>query len=505
MCKFVKKYFQIFILYIKQDKRRYNSENQGDSSEVNNRDNENEVLAIPRFVSRKKVLFLTLLLLCVLFIISIAIYNKSIVYEYSYNGVVLGVVKHGNHDFEKILPDTEKQSAPNTEKLKTPNGAEIVINKERSIKVNKIHTFKYKKKDLDTKKDIIRKITTYENVEVRGYNFIINETVLGTLSSEEEGAKLLERIKDLYLGGKDRNKFKSMFFIEEVFFQEVRTTAEKIVSADKIFKSIAEGAIKLGSYQVKLRETVFDIAFKYDMKVERLEELNSVIDIEYVQVGDVLQVESWQPLISLVTTETEQYEADEDYDIIYQDSNELYIDQEKVKAEGKLGTRLVTAEITKINGIEIERKEMSSVITKPAVSKVILRGTKKRPVPVSKGQFIWPANARVTSEFGPRWGRLHRGIDIGIRYGKVVAADGGKVVIAGNQHNSYGNAIKIDHGNGRATLYAHLNTIDVKVGDKVYQGQRIATSGNTGRSTGPHLHFEVHINGVQRNPRNFLK
>ena len=110
----------------------------------------------------------------------------------------------------------------------------------------------------------------------------------------------------------------------------------------------------------------------------------------------------------------------------------------------------------------------------------------------------------VTSEFGQRWGRLHAGLDLGCPVGSNVrAADGGTVIQAG-YHPSYGYLVVIDHQNGMETYYAHNSQLLVSVGDKVYQGQQIAESGNTGRSTGPHCHFEIHVNGSAVNPRNYL-
>jgi murein DD-endopeptidase MepM/ murein hydrolase activator NlpD len=134
----------------------------------------------------------------------------------------------------------------------------------------------------------------------------------------------------------------------------------------------------------------------------------------------------------------------------------------------------------------------------------ITRGTAPRPATVSQGFFKWPAGGGVVSNFGTRWGRLHAGLDIGVRYGPVYSADGGTVVYAGARGDGYGIKIIIDHGYGKRTLYAHLSKLMVSAGDKVYQGQRIATSGNTGNSTGPHLHFEIHINGAPKNPLKYL-
>jgi murein DD-endopeptidase MepM/ murein hydrolase activator NlpD len=123
---------------------------------------------------------------------------------------------------------------------------------------------------------------------------------------------------------------------------------------------------------------------------------------------------------------------------------------------------------------------------------------------------IWPARGWVTSDFGLRVdpytaGRvMHRGMDIANRPGTpVVAPADGMVVFAGTE-GGYGKVIVVDHGYGVKTRYGHLADIAVRLGERVQRGQRIAGVGNTGRSTGPHLHYEVRVNGIPENPRKFL-
>ncbi len=120
------------------------------------------------------------------------------------------------------------------------------------------------------------------------------------------------------------------------------------------------------------------------------------------------------------------------------------------------------------------------------------------------GALIWPANAPVSSPFGPRWGRLHAGIDLPLSEGTPLrAADGGKVVLAG-WTGGYGNYTCIQHTGTMSTCYAHQSRYGTKVGASVSQGQVIGYSGNTGNSTGPHLHFEVRINGNPVDPLGYL-
>ncbi len=122
---------------------------------------------------------------------------------------------------------------------------------------------------------------------------------------------------------------------------------------------------------------------------------------------------------------------------------------------------------------------------------------------VSSSGLIWPVSGPVVSGFGPRWGRMHEGIDIAVPNGTAVhAAAGGTIIYAGGM-GGYGNIVVIDHGNGLATAYAHLSAIWVG-GGSVAQGQAIAASGCTGHCLGPHLHFEVRVNGSPVDPLGYL-
>ena len=122
----------------------------------------------------------------------------------------------------------------------------------------------------------------------------------------------------------------------------------------------------------------------------------------------------------------------------------------------------------------------------------------------SSSGFVWPVNGRLTSPFGPRWGRMHQGQDIGAPNGTPIkAAKAGRVIKAG-AGGGYGNLTLVDHGGGIVTAYAHQSRFGTADGAQVQAGQVIGFVGNTGNSTGPHLHFEVRVNGAQRNPRAYL-
>ncbi|OCX66086.1 peptidase M23 [Thioclava sp. SK-1] len=128
-------------------------------------------------------------------------------------------------------------------------------------------------------------------------------------------------------------------------------------------------------------------------------------------------------------------------------------------------------------------------------------------IAVDKLPFAMPVTSqfRYSSPFGYRWGRLHAGMDMAAPVGTPILAPADGVVTAAEWENGYGQVIKIQHEFGVSTVYGHLSKIRVKKGQKVSQGDRIGDMGNTGRSTGPHLHYEIRVGGKPINPMTFIK
>jgi murein DD-endopeptidase MepM/ murein hydrolase activator NlpD len=128
-----------------------------------------------------------------------------------------------------------------------------------------------------------------------------------------------------------------------------------------------------------------------------------------------------------------------------------------------------------------------------------------RPRVKTDAEFQWPLVGSINSPFGPRWGKFHSGVDIGSpHYQEVVAAADGEVIYAHDTAGPLGKAVVLQHGRGIRTVYAHLSVTIAREGDTVRQGQAIGGVGDTGRTTGPHLHFEVRRNGIPLDPEDYL-
>jgi murein DD-endopeptidase MepM/ murein hydrolase activator NlpD len=153
---------------------------------------------------------------------------------------------------------------------------------------------------------------------------------------------------------------------------------------------------------------------------------------------------------------------------------------------------------------EIDSLQASSAALTARIQAAQAQHSSSGPSTPSSAGLIWPASGPVTSPFGFRWGRMHEGIDIGASYGSAIHAAAGGTVIYCGWESGYGNLTVIDHGGNLATAYGHQSSIAVTCGQQVSQGQVIGYVGSTGHSTGPHLHFEVRINGSPVDPMGYL-
>jgi murein DD-endopeptidase MepM/ murein hydrolase activator NlpD len=369
-------------------------------------------------------------------------------YEYSYKGKVLGVVKNEAEVYRTVSRPEVKKA------IDEKAGASIVWDEDDGIAVKKVIKLAPADTPVDKEDDIITNIASLDEVGVVGQAVYSDGENIGTVASEAEADRLLGLVKEQALSGEDPDRFSEIDFTGEVTLSEAKTKRKNIETADEIVARLAQ--------------------------------------VSFAAIG-------------VRTVETVNYEEEFEETPVYSDDEERYEDYELVLTPGAAGLRRVTADLVRVNGEVAECNPTAYEVVRPAVAAHIVRGAKKLPEPIGSGMFVRPTKGgSVSSPFGPRWGRRHEGIDIDIKYAPVYAAGDGKVVYTGNRGDGYGVMVMIDHGDGYSTLYGHLSRSAVEIGDEVYKGQRIATSGNTGRSTGAHLHFEVRVNGTPRNPLDYL-
>lgn len=212
--------------------------------------------------------------------------------------------------------------------------------------------------------------------------------------------------------------------------------------------------------------------------------------------------------VNIKVTETVPFKTE------YRRNDTLYVGTYEKTQDGADGKKEVIYSITYKDGVPQSREKVSEAVVLESIPKMIDEGTKTKPVTASKDKYIWPIKDWfvITDGFGARnmaGSTYHYGVDLathGSGY-PIYAADGGVIVTANTnaRASSYGYYVVIKHDNGQETLYAHMRSEPlVSVGERVYQGQQIGEVGMTGFATGPHLHFEIIINGTKVNPLNYL-
>ena len=299
----------------------------------------------------------------------------------------------------------------------------------------------------------------------------------------------------------------SMDFAEKVEIVESFLLPEEITPLEAAIEQVTKDKEVNEIYEVVAGDTLSEIVNKTNIPMDKIIELNDFIKNENstIHIGDEIIITIPEPELSVVRTEQQYVEETYDADVIYIDNDEWYTSQEKVLQEPSSGFRKAVAQVTYRNDKEISKEVVKEVVLMEAVPKIIERGTKIPPT------FIKPiSGGRLTSRFGRRTSPTrgassnHKGVDWGIPRGSSVVASSGGTVTKAGWGGGYGYVVYIKHPGGAETRYAHLSKVLVSAGQTVKQGQKIALTGNTGVSTGPHLHFELRLNGNPVDPYAYM-
>lgn len=425
----------------------------------------------------------------------VAIFSYATGYEYSYNGKHLGYVNN-QEDVTKVLDLV-------SEELSKEYDSNIQINEESDITFESVFILD---KEIDNIDTVLKRLTYMSDMKAEAYGIFIDGALYVTVESEAVAKAVLSNIYDDYVKTEsEKLKYEEIGFKEDVQIQKVNTKLAYISSAKQATNKIMKGGEKEVVYKVKNGDTIYGICEKLDVTWEEIKEMNPGLKQESIYPGDEILLNRATAAVTVRTVEVATFGEKVKYKTKYKKSSDMYEGEERVTQEGQSGKRVVTARLTRENGEIVKRKTLESDIIIEPVTEIIVQGTAPRPKTLPTGTLKYPIyGAVLTSEFGWRWGRNHDGVDWGCGVGTpIYAADGGTVTYAG-WFGGYGLYIEISHGSGVSTAYAHCNDLYVGVGEQVYQGQQIASSGNTGYSTGPHLHFEVMINGSVQDPLQYL-
>lgn len=272
---------------------------------------------------------------------------------------------------------------------------------------------------------------------------------------------------------------------------------------------ITNGTSTPKTYVVKGGDTVWDIAIENNLSPYELAAMNPGFDPDRISIGDVLNLYESTPFLTVKTVEQATEVERIAYDTVYSESAELYKGQTRVTSAGSYGSKEKKVEYVKENGVITAVNVLEETVTQEPVTQYAVVGTTALTIKTGSGTISAPLPtiqlSSTAGQYGAsRGGRRHAGADLKAEKGdSIYAADGGTVVFSG-WSSSYGYLVKIDHGNGVETRYAHCNTLLVNYGDEVSKGQVIATVGSSGNATGNLLHFEIIINGQTVNPLNYI-
>lgn len=299
----------------------------------------------------------------------------------------------------------------------------------------------------------------------------------------------------------------SMDFAEKVEIVDAYLPESQLTPLQTAIDQVTKEQETASEYEVVSGDTLSEISIKVNIPMDKLVEMNDALEDENtpIRVGQKLIITIPEPELSVERVEQNYYEEIYDADIVYVDEDSWYTTQTEVLQQPSAGFRKAVADVSYLNEKEVSREILKEEVVVDAVPKIVKRGTKIPPTyvkPISGG--------RLTSNFGrrkaPKKGAstYHKGVDWAVPTGTAVYASCGGTVAKAGWGSGYGYVIYINHADGRQTRYGHLSKVLVKAGQTVKQGDRIALSGNTGNSTGPHLHFEILIGGSQVNPLKYL-
>ena len=422
--------------------------------------------------------------------------NYCTAYEYSYNGQKLGLVK----EKDDVLQITDLVQGALTEE----KNMKIVIDAKDDITFHR--KLALDESQIDNSEQVLKRLTYMGDLKVKATGIYVNGKKIGAVQDRKTAEKALKDVADKYTKQGDNIEVESVRFLEKVDIKTANTDLEDLHSEEEMVDLLCTSGEKETVHKVVAGDTLHSIAKKYDVWEDQLLADNKGINSKKLEVGSNIIVKQQAPVLTYEVVEKITYDKVIEHKVEEQKSADIYEGMTETQQAGSDGLSEITARVTLQNGKKVVEEDLVTTVKEEPVTEVVLVGTKERPPTVGSGKYIWPLKDSFTqtSGFGSRWGRQHKGIDLAVSVGTTVyAADGGTVVEA-QYSGSYGNVVMIDHQNGQETRYAHNSKLLVKKGDKVYQGQPIAKSGNTGRSTGPHVHFEIRFNGEPRNPLNYL-
>ncbi|KYO66161.1 peptidoglycan DD-metalloendopeptidase family protein [Thermovenabulum gondwanense] len=416
---------------------------------------------------------------------------RSGAYIITCNGQELGGVK------DKAMLEKAKQKL--TEKYRGTYGSDIIVEGEFTFLPLRKENVQFLNEE-----ELASKIEKSASLKAKAVAININGKDVAFAKNQEAARQILEDVKKYYVDMVPGELVK-VESPDAIKLEEKAVELEKILGDTELKQLLINGTPEFKEYKVAQGDTLWGIAKKNGVSLEKLVEANPHLkSADRLSPGDKIYLEEKKPLLNFTVVKKVTYQKAIPYNTVVEKDSSMWKWDQKVKTEGREGLKELASQVIYKNGVKVDEQVLGEKIIREPVTKVVVRGTKSEVAFRGSGRFLWPITGNITSPYGKRGRDYHEGIDIGAPYGSPVAASNSGVVVFAGRNGAYGNFIIIDHGGGIQTYYAHLSKIMVSEGQRVEKGSVIGRVGSTGRSTGPHLHFEVRVNGATKNPITYL-
>ena len=304
--------------------------------------------------------------------------------------------------------------------------------------------------------------------EKNNYNLTIDVELTNSIEKGNLGLKNKKLTTEKKMNIQINNFNQKFELIENKNLFNIGRIRKKIREENNLLKNIK-------THEVKKGETLWSIANKYEINIDTLIGANDISNMNRIKPGEKIKILPVKGILYNISPGENISSIAKKFDI----SKKKIINNNGIKNPEKVQT----GKTLLLPGVAPEFSYQDRL----------------------EQMFIAPVDSRISSYYGERWGRMHEGIDYAVNPGTKIRAAGAGRVIYSSWSSGYGRLIIIQHQKGLKTLYAHNSELLVNNGEYVHRGEIIARSGNTGNSTGPHLHFEVQVNGRPANPLNYLR
>ncbi|ADY57090.1 Peptidase M23 [Syntrophobotulus glycolicus DSM 8271] len=343
----------------------------------------------------------------------------------------------------------------------------------------------------------------------------VNDKILAIMASPGEVDQVLAKYLNTKTQPSEENLVKSAAFVDRIDKISITAQPEEIKSADEVLSLLTQGNEIVTNYTIKENDSLWLIARNNDMLTKEVLSANSSLtEDSTLQPGQVIKLAKTLPYISIKFEGEKTVAQVVPFDVQSTIDRTLNAGATVIKQEGKDGSKTVTYSYAQTNDKITEKKVIKEEITAQPVKQIVAMGPSRVAIATiayeaSRGSgsasgLSSPLQGPINSYYGYRWGGFHNGVDIGGDTGQPYAAAASGKVISAGWSGGYGYMILIDHGDGVETRYAHSSKLAVSAGQSVKKGQVIGYVGRTGNATGPHLHFEVIINGGTVNPLKYI-